>query len=343
MAIETTGVENVMEEVAHFWQLRKFQFIEEATDFWMDAVAPKECFGDEDPDLRTALTLNQFFTEWLLFEMPYQESTLVGITALRDEISAEQRDVLKQIAETQRFSSFKMQWLNPDTSMVQLRDVYSGKCYIVESAHLADKRLCARPVIELTTMREYADVHDALKFGSRYVDWKKIVAICDAKGEPTSEATRWRGERWFWKDDWNKNIKLKSGERIKDMQPVICYERGRCDYSVLELTRWYGFDHKSLLNSGKKGIVFDGLTWRLLRYDVDFEKRLKETPLICRETGKTFDTLSDLLDLLEREHECCAYDRPCHMYDLQRAIEGGREYKGFHFEYMVPPSVSGER
>lgn len=129
MAIETTGVENVMEEVAHFWQLRKFQFIEEATDFWMDAVAPKECFGDEDPDLRTALTLNQFFTEWLLFEMPYQESTLVGITALRDEISAEQRDVLKQIAETQRFSSFKMQWLNPDISMVQLRDVYSGKCY----------------------------------------------------------------------------------------------------------------------------------------------------------------------------------------------------------------------
>lgn len=27
----------------------------------------------------------------------------------------------------------------------------------------------------------------------------------------------------------------------------------------------------------------------------------------------------------------------------RRAIEGGREYKGFHFEYMVPPSVSGER
>ena len=212
-----------------------------------------------------------------------------------------------------------------------------------KEAYMEEKRLCARPAIELTTMREYADVHDALKFGSRYADWKKIVAICDAKGEPTSETTCWRGERWFWKDDWNKNIKLKSGERIKDMQPVICYERGRCDYSVLELTRRYGFDHKSLLNSGKEGIVFDGLTWRLLRYDVDFEKRLKETPLICRETGKTFDTLSDLLDLLEREHECCAYDRPCHMYDLQRAIEGGWEYKGFHFEYMVPPSVSGER
>lgn len=36
------------------------------------------------------------------------------------------------------------------------------------------------------------------------------------------------------------------------------------------------------------------------------------------------------------EQECC-------MYDLQRAIEGGWEYKGFHFEYMVPPSISGER
>lgn len=66
MAIEATGVENVMEEVAHFWQLRKFQFIEEATDFWMDAVAPKEYLGDEDPNLRTALTLNQFFTEFTI-------------------------------------------------------------------------------------------------------------------------------------------------------------------------------------------------------------------------------------------------------------------------------------
>ena len=243
------------------------------------------------------------------------------------------KEIVQKVGDAIRHGcpAFDMHWAN--------RENFEER----KEAYMEEKRLCARPVIELTTMREYADVHDALKFGSRYVDWKKIVAICDAKGEPTSEATRWRGERWFWKDDWNKNIKLKSGERIKDMQPVICYERGRCDYSVLELTRWYGFDHKSLLNSGKKGIVFDGLTWRLLRYDVDFEKRLKETPLICRETGKTFDTLSDLLDLLEREHECCAYDRPCHIYDLQRAIEGGREYKGFHFEYMVPPSVSGER
>ena len=62
-----------------------------------------------------------------------------------------------------------------------------------------------------------------------------------------------------------------------------------------------------------------------------------------------------LLDMLSGTRRACiihptgtgkafiAYDRPCHMYDLQRAIEGGREYKGFHFEYMVPPSVSGER
>lgn len=278
----------------------------------------------------------------------------------------EMRDVMSLIASDKRpipdDAAFISGYLHMDGAVVESsvkelldrRLVYRRGSYLMhwanrenfeerKEAYMEEKRLCARPVIELTTMREYADVHDALKFGSRYVDWKKIVAICDAKGEPTSETTRWRGERWFWKDDWNKNIKLKSGERIKDMQPVICYERGRCDYSVLELTRWYGFDHKSLLNSGKKGIVFDGLTWRLLRYDVDFEKRLKETPLICRETGKTFDTLSDLLDLLEREHECCAYDRPCHMYDLQRAIEGGWEYKGFHFEYMVPPSISGER
>lgn len=43
MATDVTGVEDVMGEVAHFWQLRKFQFIEEATDFWMDAVAPSFC------------------------------------------------------------------------------------------------------------------------------------------------------------------------------------------------------------------------------------------------------------------------------------------------------------
>lgn len=241
---------------------------------------------------------------------------------------ATRKEIVQKVGDAIRHGcpAFDMHWANGENLEER------------KEAYMEEKRLCARPVIELTTMREYADVHDALKFGSRYVDWKKIIAICDAKGEPTSEATRWRGERWFWKDDWNKNIKLKSGERIKDMQPVICYERGKCDYSVLELTRWYGFDHKSLLNSGKEGIVFDGLTWRLLRYDLDFKKRLKETPLICRETGKTFDTLSDLLDWLKREHECCANDG-----DLQWAIESGREYRGGHFEYMVPPSVSGER
>ena len=238
------------------------------------------------------------------------------------------KEIVQKVGDAIRHGcpAFNMHWANGENLEER------------KEAYMEEKRLCARPVIELTTMREYADVHDALKFGSRYVDWKKIVAICDAKGEPTSEATRWRGERWFWKDDWNKNIKLKSGERIKEMQPVICYERGKCDYSVLKLTRWYGFDQKSLLNSGKEGIVFDGLTWRLLRYDLDFKKRLKETPLICRETGKTFDTFSDLLDWLNREHECCALDG-----DLQWAIESGREYRGVHFEYMVPPSVSGER
>lgn len=144
--------------------------------------------------------------------------------------------------------------------------------------------------------------------------------------------------------DWDGKV-----GRLVDLNvQMICLETDTIYHSYDEICAaiWsdgYGFDHKSLLNSGKEGIVFDGLTWRLLRYDVDFEKRLRETPLICRETGKTFDTLSDLLDLLERKHECCAYDRPCHMYDLQRAIEGGWEYKGFHFEYMVPPSVSGER
>ena len=77
MAIEATGVENVMEEVAHFWQLRKFQFIEEATDFWMDAVAPKEYFGDEDPDLRTALTLNQFLLNGFCLRCPIRRVLLL--------------------------------------------------------------------------------------------------------------------------------------------------------------------------------------------------------------------------------------------------------------------------
>lgn len=62
MAIEATGVENVMEEVAHFWQLRKFQFIEEATDFWMDAVAPKECFIGKS-HLKILVTICRFLIE----------------------------------------------------------------------------------------------------------------------------------------------------------------------------------------------------------------------------------------------------------------------------------------
>lgn len=161
MAIEATGVENVMEEVAHFWQLRKFQFIEEATDFWMDAVAPKECFGDEDPDLRTALTLNQFFTEWLLFEMPYQESTLVGITALRDEISAESRDVLKQIAETQRFSSFKSLDEIASEMAAGEYDVCSRETllsYAISEIE-NDRLFLARHILDAVDSGEYADFY----------------------------------------------------------------------------------------------------------------------------------------------------------------------------------------
>lgn len=135
----TMGVEKAIDEVSAFWMLRKFQFIEEAADFWEDIVAPVDCYGDEGPDLGTALKINQMFTEWVMFEMPYQDGTLVEIAAQRDEISAESRNVLKQIAETQRFSTFKMQWCKPESSMVQLCDVYSGKCYIVESTHLANK------------------------------------------------------------------------------------------------------------------------------------------------------------------------------------------------------------
>ena len=78
MATDVTGVENVMGEVALFWQLRKFQFIEEATDFWMNAVAPKECFGDEDPDLDTTLLLNQSLLNGFCLRCPIRRALLLG-------------------------------------------------------------------------------------------------------------------------------------------------------------------------------------------------------------------------------------------------------------------------
>lgn len=80
---------------------------------------------------------------------------------------ATRKEIVQKVGDAIRHGcpAFDMHWANGENLEER------------KEAYMEEKRLCARPVIELTTMREYADVHDALKFGSRYVDWKKIVAI----------------------------------------------------------------------------------------------------------------------------------------------------------------------
>lgn len=70
------------------------------------------------------------------------------------------KEIVQKVGDAIRHGcpAFDMHWAN--------RENFEER----KEAYMEEKRLCARPVIELTTMREYADVHDALKFGSRYVD-----------------------------------------------------------------------------------------------------------------------------------------------------------------------------
>lgn len=64
------AVGNDIADMAHFWMLRKFQFLEPAREQFEIVVDPWLSYCEE-PSQNEIMAYNMAFTDWLLFERPY--------------------------------------------------------------------------------------------------------------------------------------------------------------------------------------------------------------------------------------------------------------------------------
>ena len=65
------AVGNDIADMAHFWMLRKFQFLEPAREQFEIIVDPWLSYCTE-PSQNEIMAYNMAFTDWLLFERPYR-------------------------------------------------------------------------------------------------------------------------------------------------------------------------------------------------------------------------------------------------------------------------------
>lgn len=65
------AVGNDIADMAHFWMLRKFQFLEPAREQFEIIVDPWLGYCTE-PSQNEIMAYNMAFTDWLLFERPYR-------------------------------------------------------------------------------------------------------------------------------------------------------------------------------------------------------------------------------------------------------------------------------
>ena len=87
---ELTGaVGNDIADMAHFWMLRKFQFLEPAREQFEIIVDPWLSYCEE-PSQNEIMAYNMAFTDWLLFERPYYH----GKTLLELYVTSRQRQFL---------------------------------------------------------------------------------------------------------------------------------------------------------------------------------------------------------------------------------------------------------
>lgn len=73
------AVGNDIVDMAHFWMLRKFQFLEPAREQFEIIVDPWLSYCEE-PSQSEIMAYNMAFTDWLLFERPcYHGKTLLEL------------------------------------------------------------------------------------------------------------------------------------------------------------------------------------------------------------------------------------------------------------------------
>jgi len=135
------AVGNDIADMAHFWMLRKFQFLEPAREQFEIIVDPWLSYCEE-PSQNEIMAYNMAFTDWLLFERPYYHGkTLLELYA--DEppasISPASLGRLKQVRDTQYFSRFGILDKDPATGMVVLKDTRTDRRFDAYDPHIVQK------------------------------------------------------------------------------------------------------------------------------------------------------------------------------------------------------------
>lgn len=117
------AVGNDIADMAHFWMLRKFQFLEPAREQFEIIVDPWLSYCTE-PSQNEIMAYNMAFTDWLLFERPYRHGkTLLELYVDEPPASLSPASLkrLEQVRDTQYFSRFGILDKNPASGMVVLK------------------------------------------------------------------------------------------------------------------------------------------------------------------------------------------------------------------------------
>lgn len=136
---EAVGNDNA--DMAQFWMLRKFQFLEPAREQFEIIVDPWLSYREE-PSQSEIMAYNMAFTDWLLFERPYYHgATLLELYV--DEAPASLAPAalkrLKQVRGTHYFSRFGILDKDPAAGMVVLRDTRTDHRFDVYDPHIVQK------------------------------------------------------------------------------------------------------------------------------------------------------------------------------------------------------------
>lgn len=135
------AVGNDIADMAHFWMLRKFQFLEPAREQFEIIVDPWLSYCTE-PSQNEIMAYNMAFTDWLLFERPYRHGkTLLELYVDEPPASLSPASLkrLEQVRDTQYFSRFGILDKDPASGMVVLKDTRTDHRFDVYDPHIVQK------------------------------------------------------------------------------------------------------------------------------------------------------------------------------------------------------------
>ncbi len=176
------AVGNDIADMAQFWMLRKFQFLESARTQFEVIVDPWLSYCEE-PSQNEIMAYNMAFTDWLLFERPYyHDKTLLELYVDEPPTSLSPASLrrLEQVRDTQYFSRFGILDKDPATGVVALRDTRTDRRFDVYDPHIVQKerwrdgaiavRLACVDGVWLTAGQLY--LYDIARLSDTAVDWR---------------------------------------------------------------------------------------------------------------------------------------------------------------------------